>query len=300
MSEQTVTSTGLTAGMQLRQARETAGLHIGALSVSLKVPVKKIESLEADRLDLLPDAVFARALASSICRTLKVNPAPILAALPQGNQTVLKGDDSQMKASFQPTGGMPLNSLATLMAKPFVVIGLALVAGALLLLVLPERTTAPVASLVQGPEATSANMAQSAVSGGLGSGVPPGGSSGPQKSTAVSLPTQTDTVAIPPIAPITPIAPENPATASSAAINSRPAGVLAFEARGPSWVEVIDSAGVVQLRKTLETGERIAAEGALPLKVVVGRADAISVKVRGQDFALPTLSRDNVARFEVK
>ena len=37
----------LTAGALLRQAREAAGLHIAALAVSLKVPVKKIEALEA-------------------------------------------------------------------------------------------------------------------------------------------------------------------------------------------------------------------------------------------------------------
>ena len=65
------------AGTLLRQAREAAGMHIGALSVSLKVPVKKLEALEADRLDLLPDAVFARALAASVCRTLKADPGPI-------------------------------------------------------------------------------------------------------------------------------------------------------------------------------------------------------------------------------
>ncbi|HPH15047.1 MAG TPA: helix-turn-helix transcriptional regulator, partial [Burkholderiaceae bacterium] len=68
----------VSAGALLRQAREAAGLHIAALAVSLKVPVKKLEALESDRLDLLPDAVFARALASSMCRALKIDAAPIL------------------------------------------------------------------------------------------------------------------------------------------------------------------------------------------------------------------------------
>ena len=43
------------AGALLRQAREASGLHIAALAVLLKVPVKKLEALESDRLDLLPD-----------------------------------------------------------------------------------------------------------------------------------------------------------------------------------------------------------------------------------------------------
>ena len=51
-------STPVTAGRLLREAREAAGLHIASLAVSLKVPVRKLELLEADRFDELPDAVF--------------------------------------------------------------------------------------------------------------------------------------------------------------------------------------------------------------------------------------------------
>ena len=73
----------VTAGTLLRRAREAAGLHVAALAVSLKVPVRKLEALESDRYDLLPDAVFVRALASSVCRTLKIDPQPVLDRLPQ-------------------------------------------------------------------------------------------------------------------------------------------------------------------------------------------------------------------------
>ena len=77
------------AGQLLREAREAQGLHVAALAVALKVPVKKLEALEADRLEELPDAVFVRALASSVCRALKIDPAPILEKLPQLNTRVL-------------------------------------------------------------------------------------------------------------------------------------------------------------------------------------------------------------------
>lgn len=80
---------GGSAGALIRHAREGAGMHIAALAVALKVPVKRLEALEADRLDLLPDAVFARALAGSICRHLKIDPGPILALLPQGQSQPL-------------------------------------------------------------------------------------------------------------------------------------------------------------------------------------------------------------------
>ena len=66
------------AGTLLRQAREDSGLHVATLAAALKVPVRKLEALEADRFDLLPDAVFVRALAASVCRNLKLDPAAVL------------------------------------------------------------------------------------------------------------------------------------------------------------------------------------------------------------------------------
>jgi cytoskeleton protein RodZ len=50
----------------------------------------------------------------------------------------------------------------------------------------------------------------------------------------------------------------------------------------------------------LNAGESVAVSGTLPLSVIVGRADAIDVQVRGQAFELRPLAKDNVARFQVK
>ena len=80
------------------QAREAAGLHVAALAVSLKVPVRKLEALEEDRYDLLTDAVFVRALASSICRTLKIDPQPVLDRLPQTTAPRLAQDSDGINA----------------------------------------------------------------------------------------------------------------------------------------------------------------------------------------------------------
>ena len=92
---------GPSAGTLLREAREAAGLHIAALAVSLKVPVRKLEALEADRLDLLPDAVFVRALASSVCRTLKMDPGPVLDRLPQTSAPRLIRDSGGINTPFR-------------------------------------------------------------------------------------------------------------------------------------------------------------------------------------------------------
>ncbi|HJV61195.1 MAG TPA: helix-turn-helix transcriptional regulator, partial [Albitalea sp.] len=70
-------STPRTAGGIIRAARQSQGLHIAALSAAIKVSQKKLEALEADRLDELPDATFTRALAQTVCRALKIDPSPV-------------------------------------------------------------------------------------------------------------------------------------------------------------------------------------------------------------------------------
>jgi cytoskeleton protein RodZ len=92
---------GVTAGTLLRRAREATGLHVAALAVSLKVPVRKLEALEEDRYDLLTDAVFVRALASSVCRTLKIDPQPVLDRLPQTTPPRLARDVDGINANFR-------------------------------------------------------------------------------------------------------------------------------------------------------------------------------------------------------
>ena len=63
-------------------ARTDVGLGVDALASAMRVPVAKLQALEDDRLDELPDAVFARALALAVCRQLKTDAAPVLALLP--------------------------------------------------------------------------------------------------------------------------------------------------------------------------------------------------------------------------
>jgi cytoskeleton protein RodZ len=94
------------------------------------------------------------------------------------------------------------------------------------------------------------------------------------------------------------VLPATPAASAPASVST--AGTIVFTAKGESWVEVTDAKGVVVLRRTLAAGEAAGASGALPLAAVVGRVDATQVQVRGRPFDLGPVSKDNVARFEVK
>lgn len=125
------------AGAVIRRAREDAGVHIAALAVALKVPVKRLEALEADRHDLLPDAVFVRALARSVCRSLKLDPAQVLPLLPQ-SQVLPPTVEGRINEPFRPesqaAGSWPQVS------RPALIAALVLAVAALSVYLVPELT----------------------------------------------------------------------------------------------------------------------------------------------------------------
>ena len=121
------------AGAVLRSYREKFGVKLDVLASTLRVPVAKLQALEEDRLDLLPDAVFARALALAVCRHLKTDAAPVLALLPGQDVSRLavkdeRGIDSPLhRPSFLPKSGfLAIQGFFTPMrSAALVVLGLA-------------------------------------------------------------------------------------------------------------------------------------------------------------------------------
>ncbi len=290
------------AGAMIRSAREAAGLHIAALAVSLKIPVKKLEALEGDRFDLLPDAVFVRALASSVCRALKIDPQPVLSQLPQTAAPALRADGAGINVSFRQPDGAGKWQFWRQQPKSFALTLAALILGILVLGVFPfeERNAAPpeVAPDIGLPKYVGASETAPNVS------ETPAAAEPVQKpSQPVSNSTLRTSETMNSVAESSSVTASTPVTSTPSA-QPRPrdpsAAMLVFKASGVSWVEVVDVSGVVQLRRLLSEGEVVGASGALPLSVVVGRSNTTKVQVRGMPFDLAPVTRDNVARFEVK
>ena len=292
----------VSAGTLLRQAREAAGLHIAALAVSLKVPVKKLEALEADRIDLLPDAVFARALAASVCRTLKTDPAPVLASLPQTNLAQLQLQTRVTPAAFSTPGPDARSGARNQLSKPVVLFALALMAAALVIVLFP---------------AAEGLLSSFSVAGVAASNQPPAAAPGPSagdsnSQTPLSASTSLASSGLPDIgAAKADLAGARPAQTSSAPLpgaaenganSASPAGdeIVVLKSLGSAWVEVLDRKRTVRLRKTMLPGESVGVSADLPMYVTVGRADTMEVQVRGKPLDLTPLTKDNIARFEVR
>ncbi len=310
------------AGALLKQAREASGLHIAALAVLLKVPVKKLELLESDRLDLLPDAVFVRALASSVCRTLKIDSTVILARLPQTHAPKLTYKGTGINEPFRSPGDGPGPSVWAQISRPAVLAGMVLLLGALVLIFLPAlktgindigpelsefkvksleiEKTKPTIEMTEEPLKPLVTSGVSAVSSlpifvttavAASVGAPLAARTSVTVTVSSPLPTSASKVVNAGSTSPTFVATPN---------SLQPNDIVVFTAKTESWVEATDSKGQVVLRRVLVAGEVVGASGALPLKVVVGRANATQVEIRGKAFDVNAIAKDNVARFEVK
>jgi cytoskeleton protein RodZ len=286
-------STHMSAGDMLRQAREAHGLHLDMVAAALKVTPQKLAALESDDIEALPDPVFARALAASVCRALRIDPAPVLAKLPgaqpaglaQADRTMSRALPSQVRTG-NASSGLPSRALLTVVVL--------LLVGAAVLFWLPQsifdRVGEAISQITSRSETSEASTPASqapSVRGQVGSVV-----EAVQPAVPLAAAPSQSTPAVPAPAATTPPV-EAPASAG--------ADLIVFVAREDSWITVNDSAGKSLLRRTVQAGETVGLSGALPLSVVVGRASGVDVQVRGKAFDLKPVTRGGgVARFEVK
>lgn len=286
---------GASAGALLRQARQSAGMDIAVLASALKVPVNKLQALENDDFAVLPDAVFARALASSVCRTLKVDPAPVLGQLPQGQAPRLVGDKDGLNAKFKDPQDKapPLRLPAASRGVSLTV--LVLLAAAAAVYFLPSGMLEFDLARAPAPAPAHAVIEPSLENVAVSEATLDAESAVPVQPPASDLPSAAPTAALP--AAAVPMVAASVASAAGTAVAS---ALLEFRATAESWVQVRDAAGAVVFERTLKAGESAQAPGKPPLSVVVGKVNATEVMVRGAPFDLSAVARENVARFEVK
>ena len=267
----------------LAQARQTAGLGLDALSLALKVPVRRLESLEAGRYEELPDMTFARALAMSVCRYLQIDAQVVLERMPSAHVARLGDQGALVGDTMYNTGeGLALSPVSVL-RRPPVLVAMALLLAAALLYNLPEATDpTPVAAA---PASEPAPVPAAVV---------------PAAPLTAPIPV-TESSAAPAVEPVAP-SPPAPVVALRAPAPVAPnrSVVLRVSAQEETWLEVVRPDGLVLMDRLLQTGDVVDMGSAPPYTVVLGRASAAQVFVRGQAIPLAPHTRGDVARYEVK
>ncbi|MEP7301170.1 MAG: helix-turn-helix domain-containing protein [Caldimonas sp.] len=308
-----------TAGRLLREAREKQGLHIAALAAAIKVPTKKLELLESDRFDELPDATFTRALAQTVCRALKTDPGAVMRLLPPSSGYRLEQVGEGLNTPFRERpGALVQRDWAQVVANPAFWLTAVVLLAAVIVYFLPASVTGlaparprPAASSTTQGSAVEPGMPPDAARDGAAPAasaspafplVPPVAGADPGASSPAGL------VALATALPGGPAsAPGNGSAAADggAALavlppGTLPPGMLQLRTVSASWVEVTDGRGQPLVSRLMKAGEATGVDGAPPLRVRIGNAAGTQLVFRGQPTDLKAFTRDNVARLELR
>ena len=270
-----------TAGGLLKAARQAAGVHLAVLSVNLKVPVRQLESLEADQYMADQSPVFARGLAASVCRHLRVDSAPILALMPMSTNYLESNGAVRQALSAPPDlGNLRRARFGASSQTWWMATGMLVLIAALIWLPNPAHW-AWFENLR--PSVSSSEAAAPAAAAAPATPVEPVSPA----SAAVSTPSQE----LPQALPVAP--------ASLPPVVAMPSE-LVFSAQNVSWIEVRDAQKQLIWNGVLNAGDLKRLPVSFPVSVVVGRSDAVQLSVKGQPFDLKPHTQVNTARFEVK
>jgi len=328
------------AGQMLRRERENQGLTVEALSSIIKVTPARILSLESDQLAKHADANFTRALAQTVCRALKIDPAPVLRALPPAEPARLHEAHAPLNQPL-PQRGTALKGLNLGdsnwrgLSRHRLLLPLLILLAAAIVYVWPASPTWSVWPLTDRQErAAPAELPDGAV---------PDASTLPPSDAPADLPDPTAPFAAPPGAADTPSAPASvvgggadpagvlpavgaalvpapvpapvptDAPVASLPVDAPPtlqldpagaaarAGRLTLSVREPAWVDVRETvSGRKVFSRLVQAGENLSVEGQSPLNVRVGNAQAVTLRFGGQPVDLAPYTRNNVARLELK
>lgn len=294
------------AGRLLQAGRERRGLELDALAQLLKVPVRKLQALEADRFEELPGAAFTRSLAQSYARQVGVDVQEVLALLPQAivPPQRLEHVSRGLQTPYREGGGAHFGGSGGRGGfegfRPVHGVALALLALALLLWLLP-----PLSTLLPSLGLSS----RSELAAEVAAGSEAAASSTVVVETVHGVPAEQVTTPVPPAASAVPVMPapvaaSAPPAASSASApvpaTAAPAGTVVLKTRAASWIEVRDAGNAVLLSRTLQSGETVGLDGAMPMQVRVGVASALELSLRGEPVDLKPYTRGTSATVVLK
>jgi cytoskeleton protein RodZ len=278
---------GPSLGERLREARLARGMSIDDVVHALKFSARQIEAVEADRMEVLPGAVFQRGLVRSYARLLKLDPEPLLNLI-EAQAPVQEPDirAPENMGNATPKGG--IHQIPPLVA---VSVLLLIIAGAMIgWHYLGGGSVAKVRTAVEDSKTMEVARPDSQPAAGTVVGTPvvapqPEVVTTPAAPAPVAPPVQ----AVPPAA--TAVAP-----APAAPVDGRR---LSFNFQGESWIEVKDASGLVILTGTYHSGTH-SVVGRPPFEVVIGNASSVAMRNDGRAVDLKPYPRSEVARLTLQ
>ena len=275
-------------GVALREAREQLGLSLADVATRLKFAPRQIEALEQDDFARLPEIAFVRGFVRSYAKLLQLDPAPLLAALPQPPaQTGLPTGSMEKKVSFPDAYATRRQNYIWLAA------GLA-VAAALGLFVWLSGSSPPQAKVeklelpaVTAPPALAVTLDP-----------PPQASAAPDQ---VSV----SPAKAPPVEPPLPHSikaaqPSVKAVQPGASSTAKQTATIRLTFDQDAWVEVTDKDGTSLMAQLNLDGTERRISGSPPFTLTIGNASAVHLYYQDKSVDLAPYNRAEVAHLTLE
>jgi cytoskeleton protein RodZ len=294
-------------GAQLAACRQERGWTVEQVASQLNLAPRQIVAIESDDYPALPGMAIVRGFIRAYAKLLKVDPVPLLAIL--GGETVLSGENitprKTLATPFAETRLPVMTERSGLFSKWLF--------SLLLLLLLGVAIWAAQRS---GQIAEISRSASSQVKDGLAY-LSPSNSTEHKSAPPAALPSKAAVPAAPTVPNVVADAPpavqDMPAPVDAPAANGSDADSptkseaptdkdnLLLSVTKDSWVEVrrisnnsVVTSGVVKAGTT----ESVVVNE--PVSVVIGNADGVEARFRGEPLELKNSARNNIARLTLK
>lgn len=297
-------------GDMLRRHRLDRNLTLEQVANELRIDARQLDALENNHYELFHSPVFVQGHLRSYARFLELDPAPILSEF-NAICGIKAPEIVPIKRVMTSAGGsqhIPLHKFAP------VIIG---VVGLVLAVWLGKSFYSFIEGMSQSQEVeqTDANSTEIDIANRLPDSISPPEGELPMGQTRTVVIEDANGIATTPstTSPDGTVANTNDGNAvtpTTEAQNAPPAETAqapadastvraVFRFKQDSWIEVVDPQDKRLISKIGKAGNELTAEGAAPLRVVLGNASAVEVEIDGQPFQPPLKGRSQVARFEV-
>ena len=326
-------------GHVLKARREAMGWSVEQIADQLKLAPRQVVALEAGDYDSLPPAAVVRGFVRGYAKVVKVDAAPLVAAIPVDVAAAAADASAGMRrervAPTMPKVRYPNHGKRSRFPVGALVLGVVVIGGAAAAWqfglfdmngdapatatteVAPPTVPAnggvaapalpPVTETTAAPGAVTTDTTLQSPSVPLIS-VPPVQSADPAApatgtapATAPGTQPAVTQPAVQPPAQQPGAAPVTPPAATAAAAAPAAAGpdALVFDVKQDSWIEVRGASGAL-VSRLVKAGSTETVNVTGPVTLVVGNPNGVSATLRGAPLALPKLKNSNVSRIKIQ
>lgn len=270
-------------GQRLRARRESLGLSASELAGQLKLKAQIVDAIERDQLDSLGAGVFARGYLTAYAKAVGLPLVAVDTAV--SARVTAPALVTHSSSGYGPMLGRYTSRLGHVFLTAAIVVPFIWMATSNQL---PSQratlTSLDVPAPADGVETTATVPIRPAMHA---PDVPVMASLAPMFQPQATAP-----------APALPIAPSTgPAAVESATVSET--GSLVLEFAGDSWVEVTRADGSVLESSLLRAGSARSFELGTGLRVSLGNADGVRLRLNGEPIDVSSYQRANVARFRL-